>query len=670
MANRLAFETSPYLLQHADNPVEWYPWGNEALDKARAQDIPLLISIGYSACHWCHVMARESFENPEIARLMNDNFINIKIDREERPDLDEIYMQSVVAQTGRGGWPLTVFATPDGKPFYGGTYFPPVERHGLPGFPRVVQAVADAYRNQRSQVDESADRLSAALVSDDSGSKPVPGLSNELLDTAFNTIKKSFDAANGGFGSAPKFPQPSVLEFLMRYYHRTKNGDALSMVTLTLDRMAAGGIYDQLGGGFHRYSTDEKWLVPHFEKMLYDNALLAGVYLHAFIITGSELYQSVAQETLDYVLREMTDPGGGFYGSQDADSEGVEGKYYLWDKNEIDSAFGQGDAAQLNAYFGITPQGHLDGQNILHITGKTAERDILKQAKTRLLAIREKRIKPATDTKILAGWNALMLAILTEAACVLARRDYLEAAIKNAGFIQNSLTVNGQLSHSFTSGASKTDAFLQDYAYLGDALLLLHQVTFDSGWLKYAIEISNTILEKFWDETTSQFFDTGRDSQVLFMRPRSTMDSPIPSGASAASLLLLKMALLTGNGLFGDIATKSIQKSSADMLQNPLATAHWLNALDFHLAQPIEMAIVGEHTNPATQALLHEICNKWLPNKVVAARDPSNANLEVCLELLKDKKMVNLKPAVYVCRGFTCHEPVCDVKLLRRLLAE
>ena len=668
MSNRLANETSPYLLQHADNPVDWYPWGKETLDRARSEDRPLLISIGYSACHWCHVMAHESFENPEIARLMNDKFVNIKIDREERPDLDEVYMQSVVVQTGRGGWPLTVFATPDGKPFYGGTYFPPTEKHGLPGFPRVLQAISDTYKNQRNQIEKSADQISAALVSENRDFKPQDELRPEILDGAFKAIKATFDGVNGGFGSAPKFPQPSVLEFLMRYYYRTKDKEALKMVTLTLDKMAAGGIYDQLGGGFHRYSTDEKWLVPHFEKMLYDNALLASDYLHGYIITGNNVYRKIAEETLDYVLREMTDSAGGFYSSQDADSEGTEGKYYLWDMDEISAVINKDDIDLITDYYGITQKGQLDGKSVLHITRELSEGKNLRQAKLALFKLRGKRVKPATDTKILTNWNALMLASLSEAACVLDRRDYLDAAVKNATFLMNSLMTGGQLRHSFAKGESKTDAFLQDYAYLGEALLVLRQATFESEWLKHAIDLSNNIVEHFWDETKSQFFDVGKANQELFMRPRSIMDSPIPSGSSAASLLLLKMALLTGNDRFGDIASKSIHNTWAEMLQSPMSTTNWLSALDFHLSEPIEIAILGDRGNPKSQELLQEICNKWLPNKIVVAYDPLDKNSAADIPLLKDRKMVNNNSTAYVCRGFTCHEPVSDVKTLATIL--
>ena len=667
MPNHLASESSPYLLQHANNPVDWYPWGKDALDRAKAEDRPLLISIGYAACHWCHVMAHESFENPEIAKLMNDNFVNIKIDREERPDLDEVYMQSVVAQTGSGGWPLTVFATPEGKPFYGGTYFPPADKHSLPGFPRVLKAISDAFKNRRNEIEKSADRISKALVSGNNDFIPGEELTQETLDAAFKSVRAAFDKVNGGFGFAPKFPQAGVLEFLMRYYHRSRDKEALHMVTSTLDKMAVGGIYDQLGGGFHRYSTDEKWLVPHFEKMLYDNALLAGVYLHAYTITGNHFYRRIAEETIDYVLREMTDSSGGFYSSQDADSEGEEGKYYVWDKSEIAAVAGEANAGQINTYFGITENGHLDGRNILHISGDSRENKIIRQAKQSLMKIRETRVKPATDTKILTGWNALMLASLAEAACVLGRKDYLDAAVRNAAFIMESLVVNGRLKHSFAKGKSKTSAFLQDYAYLGEALLILHQATFESRWLNQAVDLSRNIVEQFWDETELQLFDVAKASQDLFMRPRSITDSPIPSGASSASLLMLKISLLTGDDGFADIASKSIQKTLTEMRQHPLSTAHWLNALDFHLSEPVEIAVLGEPDDPKTHELSHEICVHWLPNKVLAARDPRDKSIFMT-GLIAGKQMMGNNPTVYVCRGFTCYEPVSDAKLLLPLL--
>jgi uncharacterized protein len=461
-----------------------------------------------------------------------------------------------------------------------------------------------------------------------------------------------------------------VLEFLMRYYRRSRDREALSMVTLTLDKMAAGGIYDQLGGGFHRYSTDERWLVPHFEKMLYDNALLSNVYLHAYVITGNHFFRRIAEETLDYVLREMTDPGGGFYSSQDADSEGVEGKYYLWGKDEIAAALDKANADLIGDYYGITDNGHLDGRNILHLAGDVAENDIIRQAKQTLLKLRDNRVKPTTDAKILTGWNALVLASLSEAACVLDRKDYLDAAVRHAGFIMDALMVEGRLKHSFARGKSKTDAFLQDYAYLGEALLLLHQVTFKSRWLKHAVELSKNIAEQFWDGAKSQLFDVSKANQELFMRPSNIADSPIPSGSSAAALLFLKIGWLTGDNQLVEIATKSIHNLLTQILQSPMSTSNWLNALDFLLSEPFKVVILGERHDPRAQALLHEICVHWLPNKVLAAHDPRDESADSRFELLADKIMLDNNPIAYVCRGFTCHEPVADVHLLHSLVSD
>src|SRR4030042_6289363 len=433
MPNHLARETSPYLLQHADNPVDWYPWGEEALGLARNKKKPILLSIGYSACHWCHVMAHESFENNEIASLMNENFINIKVDRDERPDIDSIYMEAVQAMAGSGGWPLTVFLTPQGEPFFGGTYFPPEDKHGMPGFPKVLRAVADAYRNRRGDIEHTAKQLLGAMSRQTDSSAAAEPLVIDILGAAYLALKHNFDKQNGCFGATPKFPQPMVLEFLLRYFQRSRDTASLEMVELTLEKMAKGGIYDQLGGGFHRYATDSCWLVPHFEKMLYDNALLSQVYIHAYLATGKQLYRSIAEETLDYVLREMTDPKGGFYSTQDADSEGPEGKYYLWAQEEIAEVMGEKHGRIINDHFGITAEGNFEGRNILHVANdRTPEAaGIIKQAKVSLLKRREQRVKPGRDDKILASWNGLMLASLAEAACVLDRRDYLASAASN-----------------------------------------------------------------------------------------------------------------------------------------------------------------------------------------------------------------------------------------------
>jgi len=669
--NHLAGETSPYLFQHADNPVDWYPWGDEAFMRARTEDKPILLSVGYSACHWCHVMAHECFENNEIANLMNENYINIKVDREERPDLDSIYMEAVQAMTGSGGWPLTVFLTPQGKPFFGGTYFPPEDKHGLPGLPRVLLAVADAYRTHRSDIERTAKQLVTAMSRriEDSAVEPlVVG----ILEQAYLALRDDFDEENGGFGMAPKFPQPMALEFLLRYFHRTQDKAALRMVELTLEKMAKGGVYDQIGGGFHRYATDSHWLVPHFEKMLYDNALLSQVYLHTYLVTGRKLYRAIVEQTLDYVFREMTDPQGGFYSTQDADSEGIEGKYYLWMPQEITRVLGEEVSQIVRSYFGVTTEGNFEGRNILHVASnrQLGDSDIIDKAKASLLKRREQRIKPERDEKILASWNGLMLASLAEAACVLDRQDYLDTAIANASFLINSMMVNDYLKHTYKDGKAKIDAYLGDYAMVIDGLLTLHQATFSGEQLRQTIWLAEVMISQFWDEDTNMFYDTSQRHQDLFVRPRSTFDSALPSGSSAATLVLLKLALLTGNEQFRDVAAQSLRLMRKSMSQHPLGFSNWLCGLDFYLSTPKEIAIVGPRGDPATIKLLHTICSTWLPNKVAAAYDPNDQAAVSELKLIENKKMVNNQPTVYVCKRYTCQTPVTDPVSLSAQLRE
>jgi len=673
MPNRLSGETSPYLLQHAHNPVNWYPWGAEALSLAKSEDRPILLSIGYSACHWCHVMAHESFENPEIAALMNENFVNIKVDREERPDLDAIYMQAVQAMTGGGGWPLTVFLTPDARPFFGGTYFPPEDKHGMSGFPLVLRAVADSYRNRRREVEQITQQIVTALDSKPNIQATTGPLTADILGRSYSVLKRNFDAANGGFGGGQKFPQPLVLEFLLRCYQRTRDKDALAMVTLTLENMAKGGIYDQIGGGFHRYATDNHWLVPHFEKMLYYNALLIQVYLHAYLVTGTPLFRRVSEETIDYVLREMTASGGGFYSTQDADSEGIEGKYYLWTLDEITESLGKETAALVNRYFGVTREGNFDGRNILHIAGSVPaeEPDMIKQAKSSLLGIRERRARPGRDDKILASWNGLMLSGLAEAATVFKRSDYLEAAAAGGSFLLKSMNSGGYLRHSYKDGRAGIEGYLEDYALLIEALLNLHQATFSGIWLKEAIRLSEVAIDEFWDESAGMFYDTGKRHQTLFVRPRSTHDGAMPSGSSAAALALMKIARLTGNEHLEHIAAKSLQNVRETMWRYPLFSGHWLCALDFYLSAPKEIAIIGPRHHPATQALLQVLFNDtWLPNKVVAARDPGDSSPVTGLALLENRDMINERPTVYLCERYSCRAPANEPGILRQQLLE
>jgi uncharacterized protein YyaL (SSP411 family) len=676
MPNHLAGETSPYLLQHANNPVDWYPWGDEALDRARAEDKPIFLSVGYSACHWCHVMAHECFENSHIASLMNENFINIKVDREERPDLDSIYMRAIQALTGSGGWPLTAFLTPEGKPFFGGTYFPPEDRYDMPGLPRVLTAVVDAYRNRRSDIEQTARQLVAVLATEIHKhtaihkQTAVEPLVVDILAQAYSNLATSFDTENGGFGTAPKFPQPMALEFLLRYSKRTHDSAALDMVDLTLEKMAKGGVYDQIGGGFHRYATDSHWLVPHFEKMLYDNAQLSQVYLHAYLATGKVLFRSVAEGTLDYVLREMTQPKGGFYSTQDADSEGIEGQYYVWTPQEIAQVVGDERGKIVSGYFGVTAKGNFNGRNILHMpsAAPTEVSKIIDQAKGSLLKKREQRVKPSRDEKVLASWNGLMLASLAEAACVLARQDYLATATASGSFLLNSMIADGHLRHTYKDGKAKIDGYLQDYALVIDGLLALHQATFGGEWLSQAISLAELMNEQFWDEAGQTFYDVGQSHQDLFARPRDTFDWALPSGPSAATLDLLKLAKLTGKEHFEQTAVRSLRSMQELMHQNPLGFSNWLCALDFYLSTPKEIAIIGQRNNPAAVELLRTLSNLWLPNKVVAAYDPSDPTPISELELLKDRQMINNQPTVYTCQRHVCQAPVTDPASLRAQL--
>lgn len=666
MPNRLAGETNPYLLQHANNPVDWYPWGDEALSRAKAEDKPVLLSIGYSACHWCHVMAHESFENTEIANFMNKNFINIKVDREERPDLDSIYMQAVQSITGSGGWPLTVFLTPDGKPFFGGTYFPPEDRHGMPGFQRVLKTVADAYRNRRGEIEKAAKQIVTALTAKARGGDTKEPLVLDILNKAYLSLEKDFDRDNGGFGSAPKFPQPMALEFILRYLHRTQDEEALKIVKITLEKMAKGGIYDQIGGGFHRYATDSNWLVPHFEKMLYDNALLSQIYLHAYLVTGEQLFRTVAEETLDYVLREMTAPEGAFYSTQDADSEGIEGKYYLWTPQEIIEVVGKENSQIVTEYFGVTADGNFEGQNILHVVREPGPKalSIIDQAKVSLLKKREQRIRPGRDEKTLASWNGLMLASLAEAACALDRRDYLAAAIANGSFLLNSMLRNGFLQHTYKDGRAKLDGYLDDYAMVIDGLLTLHQATFRGEWLRQAIMLAKIMIEQFWDEATGMFYDTSQRHESLFIRPENIFDGAAPSGASMATVVLLKLGRLTDNHQFEKIAARALRSVRELMPQHPLSFSCWLCALDFYLSEPKQIAIIGSIDNPLTIELLRTLCTIWLPNKVVVAYDPNDPTPVSNLKLLESRRMIDNQPTVYVCAHYTCQAPVTDTASL------
>ncbi len=679
--NRLVQETSPYLLQHAHNPVDWYAWGEEAFERARQEDKPVLLSIGYSACHWCHVMEHESFENEEIAKLMNDNFVNIKVDREERPDLDQIYMNAVQMMTRHGGWPMTVFLTPEGVPFYGGTYFPPEDRYNMPGFPRVLLGVAETYRSRPDEVTETAVSILAELRNMGQASESNETLNTEILDEAERRIARSYDPVYGGFGNAPKFPAAMNLEFLLRQYYRTGRSETLSMIEHTCRKMAEGGMYDQLGGGFHRYSTDARWLAPHFEKMLYDNALLSRLYLHVYQQTKDEFYRRIAEETLDYVLREMTDERGGFYSTQDADSEGHEGKFFVWTVDEVKEILGEEDGALFCAYYDVTEGGNFEGKNILHVsrsleevakeTKVTVERlqEALTRGRRELFEARERRIKPDRDEKVLTAWNGLMLASFAEAAAILERKDYRDAAEKNAQFVLENLRREGLLLRTYKDNQSKLNGYLDDYAFYIDGLVALYQATGRLRWLEEARTLSDQMIEEFWDNEDGGFFYTGKSHEELIVRSKDYFDNATPSGNSVAAEVLLHLASLTANE---DYARKAV--TIFRLLRDPLtryasAFGRLLGALDFYLSTPKEIAIIGESEAQETHALLREVWTRYLPNKIVAQTAGDDERAVEVVPLLRDRTMIDGRAIAYVCEHYTCQQPVSSAAELARQLS-
>jgi len=659
--NHLIHESSPYLLQHAHNPVDWYPWGDEAFAKARNENKPVLLSIGYSACHWCHVMAHESFEDEDIAQLMNKLFVNIKVDREERPDLDQIYMNAVQMMTHHGGWPMTVFLTPDGVPFYGGTYFPPQDRYNMPGFPRVLISVAEAYRDREKEVSETGESLLKELqrLSEPSGSGRR--VENELLDTAYAAIVKSYDSLNGGFGGAPKFPPAMALEFLLRTYVRTDDKDALEMVEHTTEKMAHGGIYDQLGGGFHRYSTDSKWLVPHFEKMLYDNALLSRLYLHYYQVSQSSLARETVEGILDYVLREMTDPAGGFYSTQDADSEGHEGKFFVWDIDEIKSVLGEAGSSSFISYYNVTPGGNFEGKNILNVNA-SAEPPTL-ESRRKLFEYREKRIKPDRDEKIITAWNGLMLASFAEGGIILGRADYTDAARKNADFVLSNLTRDGLLLRTYKDRVAKFNAYLEDYAFFIEGLVTLYETTGEFRWLKEAIALADRMIREFWDEEGAGFFFTGKSHENLIVRSKDYFDNAIPAGNSVAADVLLRLAILTDNQRYRELAEAVFGELAETARRYPSGFGYALSAIDFHLSNPKEVALLGQG-GADIQPLLRETWRRYLPNKVVAVGLASDTEATSALPLLQNRPLLDGRATAYVCQHYTCKQPVNSAEAL------
>jgi uncharacterized protein len=680
--NRLAGETSPYLLQHAHNPVDWYPWSAEALERARREDKPILLSIGYSACHWCHVMEHESFENEAIARLMNENYINIKVDREERPDLDQIYMNAVQMMTRHGGWPLTVFLTPDLVPFYGGTYFPPEDRHGMPGFPRVLLGVAEAYRTRPEEVRESATEILVELRRMSAAAASKEPLNVELLDQATQQIARGYDSRDGGFGSAPKFPSSMSLDFLLRTHCRTGDQRALQMVTHTCRRMAEGGMYDQLGGGFHRYSTDAHWLVPHFEKMLYDNALLSRLYLHVYQATGEEFYRRIVEETLDYVLREMTDASGGFYSTQDADSEGVEGKFFVWSREEVESLLGPEDARLFAAFYDVTPGGNFEGHNILHVSRSEQEvadaagvsverlREALARGREVLFAEREKRIKPGRDEKIIAAWNGMMLESFAEAAAVLNRADYLQAARACARFICETLKSDGRLTHSHKDGRAGAHGFLDDYACAASGLLTLFEVSGEINWLEEARSLADAMLVEFWDAEDGGFFYTGQSGEKLIVRNKDFFDNATPSGNSVAAELLLRLSILVGDESYRRQATSVLRLVRDSVARYAAAFGYLLGAADFYLARVKEIVLIAPREDDGAGALQRVVWSRYLPNKVlVSVREDDERAFEL-IPLLQERRAEGGRATAYVCENYTCLRPVTTPAELSAQLEE
>ena len=677
--NRLIHETSPYLLQHAHNPVDWYPWSEEAFEKAKKENKPVLLSIGYSACHWCHVMERESFENEKIAALMNELFVNIKVDREERPDLDEIYMNAVQMLTGRGGWPMTMFLTPEGKPFYGGTYFPPEDRQGMPGFPRILQGVAQAYRERPADVEKSVAQILETLhhmaESQPSEKDFAPGIIAESCEK----IARAYDSENGGLGQAPKFPNPGVYELFLRYYSESGDERYLTMVAQTLSKMAQGGIYDHVGGGFHRYSVDAKWLVPHFEKMLYDNAQLLRIYSQAYVITREPLYKTVVEESARYLLREMHQPEGGFYSTQDADSEGDEGKFFVWTLAEIDALLGAEDGEVFARMYDVTEEGNFEEKNILHpiLTVDQANKFFRKEkseiealiarTKEKLFTAREKRIKPFRDEKIIAAWNGLLLSGLAEAIKITGASSCLEASRRTVEFIFGRMFRDGYLLHVYKDGQAKLRGYLDDYAFVALGLLDLYEVLLDRSLIDRAMELADIMLREFWDERGGGLFYTGKSHEPLISRAKPVFDASIPSGNAIAAQLLLRLYHLVGAEEYHTRAETILRSYYDAMVSQPFGFAHMLCALDQYLHPAQEIVIVGERSDARTTDLIKEIHSLYLPNKAVLIFAPGES-LEKVSPLMVGKQQIDGRPTAYVCQNFTCSAPVTSWAELKRLL--
>jgi len=690
--NRLANEASPYLLQHAHNPVDWYPWSPEAIEKAKRDNKIIFLSIGYSACHWCHVMEAESFEDSETAEILNTHFVAIKVDREERPDLDEIYMTAVQMLTGSGGWPLNVFLTPDLKPFYGGTYFPPEDRHGMPGFKRVLRILVSLWQERPEDVSHDAENIAQAIQNQVAPSLLRAGsLDESVFVRAAAELRTAFDPQFGGFGGAPKFPPAAAIAFLLRAHLHSCETDLLDMATVTLDKMARGGIYDQIGGGFHRYATDERWLVPHFEKMLYDNALLAQVYLEAWQATRKTFYRRIAIETLDYVLRDMADPCGGFHSAEDADSEGKEGKFYVWCPDEIKAVLGEKDGTLFCEFYGVTAAGNIEGANILHVPNDPTEfarkRQIpIADLEQRLSLLRQKArevrarlVRPGNDDKMIAAWNGMMISALARGTQTLGEDRFLKAAQRAADFVLRDMTRDGLLLRSYRGssdgkaekGQARLPAYLDDYAQMANALIDLYEATFELRWLTAADDLSRTMVADFWDDKGAGFFYTSADHTNLLVRTKPYYDGVMPSGNAAASFVLLRLAKLLDHTEYAKMAETILTGSRGSFHNQPRAHLNLLCAADFKLGPTREIAVAGRPGSDATQKLLGVIHARLLPNKILACYDPGAPDAQVSqdrIPLLRAKTMIDGQTTVYVCENFVCKRPVVDAADLEMIL--
>ena len=701
-ANRLIHEKSPYLLQHAYNPVDWYPWGEEALDKAKQEDKPIFLSIGYSTCHWCHVMEEESFENAEIAKIMNEQFVSIKVDREERPDLDQIYMQVVMAMSGSGGWPMSVFLTQEGVPFYGGTYFPPEDRWGRPGFKSLLLSISSTWKDRRQEIVDSSQRLKSIFQQQNQQPQKTETVTEDILRTAYQHLRSSFDSQYGGFGQVPKFPHSHTLSFLMRYWKRTNDPQALTMVEKTLQEMAKGGMYDQIGGGFHRYSTDERWFVPHFEKMLYDQAILSKSYLEAYQATHHPEYASIARQILDYVLRDMTSPQGGFYSAEDADSapdsahpkEKQEGAFYVWSYQELSQLLGKEPMEIFSSLYGIEkegnvthdPQGEFTGRNILcqrismAVVAKQWNQSpeeihkMIQSAREKLFAARTQRPRPHRDDKVLVDWNGLMISSFSFAWRVLEEPKYLQAAQKAADFILKQMKrPDGRLLHRYREGEAVIPAYLEDYAFLIHGLLDLYEASFNPKYLAEAKQLCHQMIQLFWDDAGGGFYLTGKDSETLLLRPKEVYDGAIPSGNSVAALDLIRLGRLTTEKDLDETAHLLISAFSSIVARNPSSYCQMLIALDFALGPSKEMVIAGDPTTKETDQMIHLLYDSFIPNKVVAFRPTSEtqaSEIIVLIPFLAQQVPVGGKTTLYVCENYACKTPITSIEQMRQEIAQ